>query len=233
MNTLAQHLARLGVNVEAVTSQLPADLTLAYHDGVLGLTDDALGHSPLVVDFIHGPVSFRSQQHLGGEHLIKACQIKGQKSGAVLDATCGLGTDSFLLQQAGFNVTATEQHPVIHALLRDGLYRFQHATGEGGFELHCGDARQLLNEQPFDVIYLDPMFPTVSKSAKNKKTMQLFQRLHETSVDNAKDLLEWGTEQPCQRVVIKRPVKAPLINQRKPTFQILGKTCRFDAFQLS
>jgi len=233
VSTLAQHLARLGVNVEAVSNHLHSGLALSYRDGVLGLIDKDLGSSPLVVDFIHGPLSFRSQQHLGGEHLIKACQIKGRKSGAILDATCGLGTDSFLLQQAGFEVTATEQHPVIHALLKDGLQRFQQATGENPFTLLCGDAQQLRHEQPFDVIYLDPMFPTVAKSAKNKKTMQLFQRLHATSTDNASELLNWATQQPCKRVVIKRPVKASLIDQHKPTFQILGKTCRFDAFQLS
>ncbi len=163
--------------------------------------------------------------------MIKACRIKGREHIKILDGTCGLGTDSFLLQQAGFVVTATEHNPIIQALLADGIQRFQQQRGPC-FELLFQDAKQLMAEKAFEVIYLDPMFPAKTKSAKTKKTMQLFQAIHQEATDQATMLLDQALKSQCSRVVIKRPSKSPLLTHYKPTFQVSGKTCRFDVYQI-
>ena len=232
---LGQHLLNLGLEItaEQLLAQLPTNLTLSFEDGVLSLYHQENPASKLNVDFIHGSLSYRSQQHLGAENLIKACQIKGRNHLSLIDGTCGLGTDSFLLYQAGFQVTAVEKSVITYALLLDGLARYRRHSGATGFLLQHGDVTDQLTAKQCDVIYLDPMFPNKTKSAKNKKTMQLFQAIHESATDNAAQLLDWALSSSCQRVVVKRPTKSPLLTNFKPTFQVVGKTCRFDAYQIS
>ena len=220
------------LTADQLLAHLPENLTLSSQDGVLCLYDRENPQSKLIVDFIHGSLSYRSQQHLGAENLIKACQIKGQKQISVLDGTCGLGSDSFLLHQAGFEVTAVETNVITYALLLDGIARYEQQVGENCFKLIFADVNNQLHEKNHDVIYLDPMFPSKVKSAKNKKTMQLFQSIHEAETDNAAELLDQALTSTCKRVVIKRPTKSPLLTNFKPTFQVVGKTCRFDAYQL-
>ncbi len=226
------HDLELGVAADHVLAQLPVNLTLSSEDGVLSLYDPVSPQSKLAVDFVQGALSYRSQQHLGAENLIKACQIKGQRKIKLLDGTCGLGTDSFLLHQAGFQVTAVEKNLIIYALLKDGIQRYSQQTGEVCFGLKPGDFAAQSKLHSCDVVYLDPMFPSKAKSAKNKKVMQLFQLLHHSATDDAVALLNLAMTMPCERVVIKRPTKSPLLTNFKPTFQIIGKTCRFDAYQL-
>ena len=232
VDSVGQHLLDLGLAADQVLAQLPDNLTLSYEDGVLCLYDRENPNSKLNVDFIHGALSYRSQQHLGAENLIKACQFKGHNQLSLLDGTCGLGSDSFLLYQAGFQVTAVEKNILIYALLLDGISRYRAHSGEACFVLKLGDVTDCMNEAYHDVVYLDPMFPGKAKSAKNKKTMQLFQAIHHSESDHASQLLDRALASNCKRVVVKRPSKSPLLTAFKPTFQVLGKTCRFDAYQL-
>ncbi|MFC3194646.1 class I SAM-dependent methyltransferase [Marinicella sediminis] len=228
---MATHLTSLGLDAAEVIRHVPTSMTLSLVDGVLFLQDRQQPKTRVTVDFVQGSLAYRASGHVGGEHLIKACQIKSIQRPHILDATCGMGKDSFLLASSGFQVTACEQHPLVHALLTDGLRRLQQAGGEA-FELQLMSAEKQMQQPGFDVIYLDPMFPARSKSAKVKKDMQLFQHIHQQQDDNAVDLLNMALQADCQRVVIKRPPKAPLLVNRKPTFQISGKSCRFDAYQL-
>ena len=64
------------------------------------------------------------KNNLAREMLVKACRIKKMEGvQTVLDATAGLGEDSFLLAAAGFEVILYEKDPVIAALLADALQR--------------------------------------------------------------------------------------------------------------
>lgn len=229
--SVRHHLAHLGLDADHVFAQLPAELTLSLKDGVLFVSDQQNQH--VQVDFLVGKTAYRAAQHTFDEHLIKACRIKNKPEIKILDATCGMGRDSFLMFQSDFEVTACEKHPVIHALLKDGLNRYLNATGELPFLLHQLPAEQVMAAQSFDVIYLDPMFPQKLKSAKAKKDMQLFQTIHQHTEDNAESLLEMALKRASQKVVIKRPLRSELLLSKKPTFQIVGKTCRFDAFQVA
>jgi len=228
---LHRHLTALGLEHTAMLNHLLHPVSLWREGGVFSLRYGEHSQAVLQVDFLSAAMQYRSQQHLGDESLIKACRNKGGNQLTVLDATCGLGTDSFLLHQAGFTVIATEHHPVTHALLTDGLKRWSQQSGEPGFELHLAHAADWMQRQSYDVIYLDPMFPSSGKSAKSKKAMQLFKILHHGALDNAAELLQLARRSSAKRVVIKRPSKSPLLTPHKPTFQIKGKTCRFDVYQ--
>ena len=58
-----------------------------------------------------------------GEAVAKAAGIKKSYLPSVVDATAGLGRDAFVLASLGCHVRMIERHPVVAALLDDGLQR--------------------------------------------------------------------------------------------------------------
>ena len=74
------------------------------------------------------------------------------------------------------------------------------------------------------------MFPERGKTAAVKKDLATIQALHADSptVNDPEALLLWAMAQEVERVVIKRPVKAPALGTMKPSHSITGKTVRFD-----
>lgn len=204
-----------------------AQLTLRFSQHQLAL--QMAGSLPLVVDFLHPALKKRLRDKKQG--LIQACKPKPGLR--ILDATAGWGRDSAILAYQGATVTMLERHPVMVALLRDGLSRLQATSSPLALSLNAGDARLLLasNElEDADVIYIDPMHPLRQKSALVKKDMQLLQRL--LGVDNdAQELITLACQKAHQRVVVKWPQRLdPLI---KPDYSLAGKTVRFDVYLCS
>jgi 16S rRNA (guanine1516-N2)-methyltransferase len=79
------------------------------------------------------------------------------------------------------------------------------------------------------VIYLDPMFPERRKSAKVKKNMFLLQRLLQDEVPSA-TLLRDTLPLARRRVVVKRSLHAGFLEELQPSFQLSGKSSRFDIY---
>ena len=163
----------------------------------------------------------------------------GKKSPlGVVDATAGLGRDSFVLADLGCRVLLCERHRVVQQLLRSGLRRA--AAGDtwlaavsARMQLHCGDARDLAPRDlsGVDVIYLDPMFPRRRKSAAVKKEMVVFQLLlGERAADGGEELLAWALRQAVARVVVKRPPGAAELGGHRASHAIAGKAVRFDVY---
>ncbi|MCX7545853.1 class I SAM-dependent methyltransferase [Marinicella gelatinilytica] len=225
---LKQQLQILGFDPEITLQQLDDNLTLSYQDGVLSLCRQGNLERCFAINFNDPKFTYRLQR-ASHEQVVKACRIKKQKHLRIMDATCGLGRDAMLLQQAGFSVTAYERHPILAALLADALHRLPETMT--GFKLQAAAAETGFNHTDYDVIYLDPMFPSTAKSARVKKDMHILQKLHHLASDNGLALFYAAWQADCQRIVIKRPQKADTITSQKPTFQINGKTCRFDVYQ--
>jgi 16S rRNA (guanine1516-N2)-methyltransferase len=196
---------------------------------------------PVLVDFASGASEYRRTKG-GGELLVKALGGDKQHRPSVLDATAGLGRDSFVMASWGYSVTLLERSPVIAALLADGLSRG--ATVEDS-ELNQIVSRMHLLEQDacdylssgelsgrVDVIYLDPMFPVSKKSALVKKEMQAFHHVIGKEADDAGRLLELALDKAVYRVVVKRPVKAEYLADKKPNYSLTGKSVRFDIYTL-
>jgi 16S rRNA (guanine1516-N2)-methyltransferase len=179
------------------------------------------------------------QNELNRELIVKAAKIKGKSSGlTVADATAGLGTDSFLLAAAGFNVMMFERDEVIAALVGDALERAKNdpdtADAASRMTLICDDsitALQKLTKSP-DIVFLDPMFPQRTKSALIKKKFQLLQRL-ESPCSDEHELLNAAIACNPRRIVIKRPSKGPFLADRRPDYSINGSTVRYDCIVLS
>jgi 16S rRNA (guanine1516-N2)-methyltransferase len=225
--------AELGLPLIDACPDARALLTLSTDQLALEATGaDAPG--PIAVDFAAGSLRHRRR---GGhnEPLGRAVGIHKWPGLSVVDATAGLGRDSFVLADLGCQVTLLEREPVIYALLRDGLRRGQSSEDAWVAEvcrrmsLERADARDWLAGQSVDVVYLDPMFPARRKSARVKKDMWLFQQLLEDS-DSPVGLLDVALAAARRRVVVKRPSRAPALEEREPAFQLPGKTVRFDVY---
>jgi hypothetical protein len=42
--------------------------------------------------------------------------------------------------------------------------------------------------------------------------------------------MNWAWQQAVDRIVVKRPLKAPVLGKRKASFALSGKSVRFDVF---
>mgnify|MGYP006076222841 CR=1 FL=1 len=241
--------------VAAVLS-LPCLKSLPSTDGSLALVVDydrswlqlcgAHAPGPVAVDFSDPAMLYRRK---GGQNelLGRAVGIKSKRYPQVFDATAGLGRDAFVLADLGCQVTLSERSPILawlldnavsaalisqHIQVRDAAARMRVRQGDSCFfefdEMGLDDfeCRQVGGDEP-RVIYLDPMFPE-KKSAAAKKDLALLQRLHANTADTGEAVLDWALLQPVTRIVIKRPIKAPVLGGHKPSHSIAGKAVRFD-----
>jgi 16S rRNA (guanine1516-N2)-methyltransferase len=194
---------------------------------------------PVRVDF--GSAHMRHRRRSGHNELLgRAVGVSATRSPHVLDATAGLGRDSFVLADMGCTVTLCEREPVIAAMLDRGLLAAQASADDwlvraaSGMSLVAKDARELTPAQlaSTGVIYLDPMFPPRDKSAAVKKEMALFHILLDgrSTDQDADGLLLWAIEQDVARVVAKRASRAPFLAGRKPSHSVEGKAVRFDVY---
>ena len=227
--------AQLGSQV--LTAQPDSGTVLCLGFNGLSLLDcDAPRDEPLRVDFSGGALGFRQRAGFRRDELLaRAAGVKGNPLPRVLDATAGLGRDAFMLASLGCEVTLCERHPVVHALLADGLRRAaeQGLTALSRMRLCAEDAAGHLHDPAslgaYDVIVLDPMFPERSKSALVKKPMRLFHALVGADEDGGA-LLECALSRALRRVVVKRPLHAEHLAGRAPTLDYRGKAVRFDVY---
>ena len=189
------------------------------------------------VDFVGGAMAHRRRFGGGrGEAVAKAVGIKSGYLPDVVDATAGLGRDAFVLAAIGCRVRMLERHPVVAALLEDGLRRgYQDAEIGGWLQarltlLHASSLTALEDIAPApDVVYLDPMYPHRQKSALVKKEMRVFQSLVGADMD-ADGLLLPARRLAKKRVVVKRPDYAPPLAGVATQSAVTTKSHRFDIY---
>lgn len=189
------------------------------------------------VDFAGGTMAHRRRFGGGrGEAVAKAVGIKKSYVPSVVDATAGLGRDAFVLASLGCRVRMIERHPVVAALLDDGLQRAYQDSEIGSWMrermvlIHASGIDALADiSPPPEVVYLDPMYPHRQKSALVKKEMRVFQSLVGADED-ADKLLTPALALATRRVVVKRPDYAePLAGQKAPA-ALETKSHRFDIY---
>jgi 16S rRNA (guanine1516-N2)-methyltransferase len=200
---------------------------------------------PIRAEFAEGSVDHRRKFGGGkGQMIAKAVGVKTGVYPKVLDATAGLGKDAFVLATLGCQLQMLERSPVVHALLQDGLTRARNESPLDDpelaqiivrMELLSVDSHdyltQITDESRPDVIYLDPMFPDRQKSADVKKEMAAFHHVVGKDED-ADSLLEKALAKANYRVVVKRPRKAPFVANKAPSYQLEGKSSRYDIYTL-
>jgi len=222
-------------------------LVVAFHpeyDYQLELHTPGNRTSPLIVDFLKGTLAHREKFGGGrGQPLARALGLKHGKSPHIVDLTAGLGRDAFIIASLGCHVNMIERNAVLHKLLEDGARRAalaKHALfadnplGSPQLSLHFGDSLSLLEDiapHKRTVIYLDPMYPGRTKSALVKKEMRILRDLVGNDTDT-EHLLISAMRYAQQRVVVKRPKKAPTLTGPAPSYNIVSKNTRYDIYNV-
>lgn len=192
----------------------------------------------LRVDFVGGAVAHRLRFGGGrGQSLAKAMGLRDGKTPKVVDATAGLGRDSFLLASLGAQVTMIERSEKMHSLLAEGMDRASREGGElrdiiGRMSLVKGDAKDLLPQLLGEAILIDPMHPPRKNSALVKLELRQVRDIVGTDEDAA-ELVHVALKTARSRVVLKWPARAdPIKGIRACSHQILGKTTRYDVWMV-
>lgn len=172
------------------------------------------------------------------ELLGRAVGIKQGKHPYVIDMTAGLGRDAFVLADLGCDVSLIERSAVLAWLLQQAL---EHALISSVTAVANAAARMQICHQDSmtltsagargAVLYLDPMFPERKKTAAVKKDLAALQCLHGHREGEDRELFEHALHLSPERIVVKRPIKAPALGDKRATFTLAGKTLRFDVYQ--
>lgn len=171
---------------------------------------------------------------LSHEMLSKATKTDIENPRAI-DATAGMGEDAFIIAANGYDVTLHEQNPVIALLLKDAIRRAkrQPILKDIVSRMHVveGDSVEILSKRidPIDLIYLDPMFPGRQKSGLIGKKLQLIQKM-ESPCSEECELFDAAIKAAPSKIVVKRPLKAPFLADRKPNYSLDGKAIRYDCY---
>lgn len=230
-------------NVNVASLEYPEFVVIFDEQGVSLQQTGRKAPGPIRAEFAEGSVDHRRKFGGGkGQMIAKAVGVKAGVYPKVLDATAGMGKDAFVLATLGCRMHLLERSPVVHALLQDGLARARHHVEDpeladiiARMQLLAVDSQdyltQITEENRPDVIYLDPMFPERQKSADVKKEMAAFH--HVVGKDEDADvLLEKALAKALYRVVVKRPRKAPFIANKTPSYQLEGKSSRYDIYTI-
>jgi 16S rRNA (guanine1516-N2)-methyltransferase len=196
----------------------------------------SLNTGQLRLDFAGGAVGYRFRHgHGRGHPLVKAAGFKKDRIPRVVDATAGLGRDSFLLASVGAEVVMLERSAEVHALLTDALARASAASPElaevvSRMTLVHADAKERLPKLRPDVVIIDPMHPPRQNSALVKQEMRLLSGIVGADED-AHELMQVALASARDRVVLKWPLRAAaLLESPKPSHQFTGKTVRYEVF---
>ncbi len=184
--------------------------------------------------FVSGPIARRARQP--NQALLRACRDRKRSIETVLDLTAGWGIDALTLAHHGLRVVLVEQAELLHAVVAHAIECLaadpERAAIAARMQCHHAESRDYLESlapaRRFDCIYLDPMFPPHKSGARPGKEMQLLQLLTENAGIEA--CFELALGRARNRVVVKRPARAPALTARQPDIVYREKTVRFDVY---
>lgn len=163
--------------------------------------------------------------------LARACGVGAGIS--ILDAMAGFGLDGLTLARLGGVVTMCERHPAVFALLEDGMTRLApKLLADERIVLCSADAADVLAAgSAYDVVYLDPMFPSRAKRALPGKRARYLAELVGAGAKDVEELLAAARRAARLRVVLKRRRRDPVIDT--PHHHLEGRAVRFDVYRPS
>lgn len=212
---------------------------LVEQEGAIGLgfTDIKRG-KPFFVDFLTPTWKRNFSEGLSRNHIFRRALGAAAAKPRICDATAGFGSDAVMALSLGCEVVAIERSPLVAKVLMDGVQRAARQNLElkqlfARLQVIEGDAIEKLGKlQPRpDVVYLDPMFDKPKKKSKSPKSMQLLQELLGTppSKEEEERLFNAAFEVCLNRVVVKRPLKAPALRPNA-THSFKGQSVRYDVY---
>ena len=191
----------------------------------------------LSVNFMDSALRARKRQFQPRKELLLRALGTNRPLPRLVDATAGLGRESFLLATYGFEVEAWEKNPYLYVLLSLAAEQlFAHlglAMEQRRLHFRFGDSEKfLLSQAPelHPLVYFDPMFPEGKKSAQVKKNMQVLQQLDLSSADPLASLHRLKAH-GLAKIVIKRPRAVPILDTALCSRYYENDTLRFEVYE--
>ena len=220
--------------LEKVTDKPSANNYFVYDTNGLSFVKESINPKEVLhIDFLKGTLGWRLKR-VNHERNLRKALGKTDKQLSIFDSTAGLLTDTMIFLSLGHKVVAVEQSKIIYSLVKDAILRAKNMIPELKNLIFLND--NSLNvyksiSKGFDVIYLDPMYPSSHK--KNKKSGRLanIKKILEIEnlTDNGENLVKEFFNLEYKKIILKRPLKYRK-NYSNINYRVLGKTTRFDIY---
>ena len=220
--------------LEKVTDKPSANNYFVYDTNGLSFVKESINPKEVLhIDFLKGTLGWRLKR-VNHERNLRKALGKTDKELSIFDSTAGLLTDTMIFLSLGHKVVAVEQSKIIYSLVKDAILRAKNMIPELKNLIFLND--NSLNvyksiSKGFDVIYLDPMYPSSHK--KNKKSGRLanIKKILEIEnlTDNGENLVKEFFNLEYKKIILKRPLKYRK-NYSNINYRVLGKTTRFDIY---
>jgi 16S rRNA (guanine1516-N2)-methyltransferase len=163
------------------------------------------------------------------------------KNMRILDCTAGFCRDALRLAYWGHTVTSCERDPTLQTLL---LAAFDEARKHDFYapwieRLHfvANSTEDFLNNNKnsvYDIVLIDAMFPDEKRKGLPRKDLQDIKAILADDTDNAEELLKFCLEFPWKekpkKILVKRPLKAPVLSIKKASHEYRGRSHRWDLY---
>ena len=188
--------------------------------------------TPLKINIQKGALGWRLARAQHETHLKKAIG-KTDRPLRILDATAGLLGDSMIMLALGHSVTAYEQSKILYMLLNNELNQLSETDSHLiNFQLiNSNVCETKFNEESFDVIYFDPMYPEDKSSSARRSDLKKINSILEIEglASDPESTFTYLRNIPSTKLIVKRPLKADAF-KGSINYQVLGKSVRFDIY---
>lgn len=220
--------------LEKVTDKPSANNYFVYDSNGLSFVKDSINPKEVLhIDFLSGTLGWRLKR-VNHERNLRKALGKTKKQLSIFDSTAGLLTDTMIFLSLGHKVVAVEQSKIIYSLVKDAISRAKDKIPELKNLIFLNDNSLEVYKsmtKAFDVIYLDPMYPSLNKNNKKSGRLDNIKKILEIEnfTDSGENLVKNFFDLEYKKIILKRPLKFRK-NYSNINYQVLGKTTRFDIY---
>ncbi len=220
--------------LEKVTDKPSANNYFVYDTNGLSFVKESINPKEVLhIDFLKGALGWRLKR-VNHERNFRKALGKTDKQLSIFDSTAGLLTDTMIFLSLGHKVVAVEQSKIIYSLVKDAILRAKNKIPELKNLTFINDNSLEVYKsisKGFDVIYLDPMYPSSHKKNKKSGRLENIKKILEIEnlSENGENLVKDFFNLEYKKIILKRPLKFRK-NYSNINYQVLGKTTRFDIY---
>ena len=220
--------------LEKVTDKPTTNNYFVYDTNGLSFVKDSINPKEVLhIDFLKGTLGWRLKR-VNHERNLRKALGKTKKQLSIFDSTAGLLTDTMIFLSLGHKVVAVEQSKIIYSLVKDAILRAKDKIPELKNLIFLNDNSLEVYKsmtKGFDVIYLDPMYPSLNKNNKKSGRLDNIKKILEIEnfTDSGENLVKNFFDLEYKKIILKRPLKFRK-NYSNINYQVLGKTTRFDIY---
>ena len=188
------------------------------------------GEDKLENSFTSGKFSTRISRYQSETLLKKAIGWHSTTQKHILDATGGLGHDSFILALLGQKITLLEKNTGLCILIEEALHNLPKLPyfndAKNNISIINSDSRTFLSSvENFDIVYIDPMFNS-KKKLKRTKQMEFLDNYLKEYDDPSAEFYESN----FKKLVIKRELRATPSIKDCSALSFKGSSVRYDIY---